>query len=204
MALKTLSTLLILLTLTLSSLAQNRYSNQQFEFSIEKPKHWVELAGSEILIGRENLNLKDGSLTDLLKEHQGPLLLTAFSKYDPSTYDAGLIPKIQISAIARHSRSFDEFTEEVAAGMNSFKNYFQDFIITSPIRTVSISGIQCVHFSITFSLLTENGDKWKVRSSAYAIPYGKFFIQVSLTDGQEMVGNTELFDRLISSIVVGK
>jgi len=201
---KAMSSLVVLLSLTVNLFAQKTYTNTQFEFAIDKPIGWIELSGTELQAGFENLNLQDESLSNMIANHKGPILLTAYSKYDPASHISELIPKIQVSVIASGASSFDQFTNEITAGANSFKNHFEDFAFTSPVETVEISGVKSVHFSITFTLPTKEGNSWKVLSSTYAIPRGKFFFQVSLTDGQEMQDNAELFEKLVSSIVVGK
>lgn len=51
---------------------------------------------------------------------------------------------------------------------------------------------------------TPYGGVMKVRSRTYAIPYGSYFFQLNFTDGQIKEDNSELFDKLIQTVTIGR
>ncbi len=194
---------LILTLIPISTLlfGQEKYINQFFGFSINKPAQWIEVENEELLSNLDNFKLPGESLTKFINDHKGSILLTSYYKYNPEAH-VGLIPTVQVNVRVNTTKNFREFKNAMAQSANSFKNYFEDFEFDEPPTVVKISGIETIYFAAKFTLQLESGAV-TVRSRTYAIPYGSYFFQLNFTDGQDE-DSSKLFDRLITTIKIVK
>lgn len=194
---------MVFLSLAVNLIAQEKFTNSQYGFTIDKPKGWIVKSNAELVENLLKYDLQDESLLKMIADHKGSILLTSFSKYDPQTH-AGLIPTVQVNVRANGTKSFDQFMKLMTTSAEGFKNYFEDFSFATPPQKIEISGVESVYFIGTFTMPTQDGTGMKVRSMTYAIPHGSFFFQVNFSDGQEIEDSSEVFDKLVSSIVIGK
>lgn len=182
---------------------QEKFENKQYGFSMTEPNNWIEANNSELLKNIKKFELTKEELTKFISDHKGSVLLTSYYKYDPKTH-AGLIPTIQINVRVNATRSFDEFTSLMTQSANSIKQYFEDFSFDVEPMVVEVSGIKSIYFVSKFTMQTPNGGIMKVRSRTYAIPYGSYFFQINFTDGQDKEDNSNLYDELIETVIIGR
>lgn len=182
---------------------QEKFENKQYGFSMTEPENWIEADNKELLKNLDKFELTEKELTKFINDHKGSVLLTSFYKYNPKTH-AGLIPTIQVNVRVNPTRNFSDFTNVMTQSANSFKQYFEDFSFEVEPKAIEISGIKSIYFVGKFSMQTQNGGIMKVRSRTYAIPYGSYLFQLNFTDGQEKEDSSELFDKLIQSIKIGR
>jgi hypothetical protein len=195
--------ILTLILITNSIFSQEKFSNKQYGFSIDKPIGWIEADNKELLRNLDKFELTEENLTKFINDHKGSILLTSYYKYNPKTH-AGLIPTIQFNVRVNGARNFNEFKNVMTQSANSFKNHFEDFEFAVTPTVVEISGVKAIYFVGKFSMQMHNGILMKVRSRTYAVPYGSYFFQLNFTDGQDKEDNSELFDSLIKTIKIGK
>ncbi len=170
---------------------------------MSEPKDWIEADNKELLKNLDKFVLTEEELTKFINDHKGSVLLTSIYKYNPKIH-AGLIPTIQVNVRVNSTRNFSEFTNLMTQSANSFKQYFEDFSFVAEPNVVEISGIKSIYFVGKYTMQTQNGGIIKVRSRTYAIPYGSYFFQLNFTDGQDKEDNSELFDKLLQTIKIGR
>lgn len=195
--------LLILITSQISIYGQKTFVNKAYDFQIQEPEKWIEANNSELLKNLEKFELDEENLSKLISNNKGSLLLTSFYKYNPKTH-AGLIPTIQINIRLKGGSDFEQFKSVITESSKSFKKYFEDFTCIIEPNVLEISGIKSVYFVGKFTMKTQNGQKMKVRSRTYAIPYKNYFFQLNFTDGQTGEDCNEEFDKLVKTIKIGE
>lgn len=168
-----------------------------------KPNNWIEADKMELLNNLENFEFSEEELVKIINSGKGSILLAAFYKYNPDTH-AGLIPTIQVNVRVNPTRNFNEFRGLITRSANGFEQYFNDFLFDVEPENIEVAGVESIYFVGKYTMQTQFGGVMKVRSRVYAIPYGSYFFQINFTDGQNKEDNSELFERLIQSVNVGR
>ncbi|MBE8714965.1 hypothetical protein [Sphingobacterium hungaricum] len=192
----------ILLHATNLVFGQKIFVNKEYEFAMQEPDNWIEVSNEGLISNLKNLELTEESLSKLISDSKGSLLLTSYYKYNPQTHP-GLIPTIQVNVRAKGNTTFEQFKRSMAESTESFKNYFPDFELIKDITEVEVSGIKSIYFVAKFSMNTQDGQEVKVRSRGYAIPYKNYFFQINFTDGQVGEDCTSEFDQILKTIKIG-
>lgn len=199
---KTLSTIFCLL-LTSLLFGQEQFKNKAFNFTMDKPTDWIEGKTNQILKNLNKYEIDDALDKEFKKTRDNTIPLAIFYKYDPKKY-AGLIPTIQVNIRPYLFEDFGSFFKTLTEQAYSFEELFEGFSFEVEPTEVEISGIKSFYFVMKFDMQPQKGQKIKVRSRTYAIPYGKYFFQINFTDSQDpKEDNSTLFDKLIKTVKIG-
>jgi hypothetical protein len=194
---------LLLLGSVIEGSAQTIFKNESYGFSMEQPKDWF--VGDKKML-TENLNkfdIDEEALGNAIKSNNGSLLLATFYKYDPKQH-AGIIPTIQINVRLNPTKTFEQFHIAISQSAMSIKKIFPDFALINDSHTEEVSGIKSSTFTGTYTLTIKEGKSSKVRVRNYAIPYGKYFFQVSFIDEFGGEDASKTYDALLPTIRIGK
>lgn len=192
-----------LIIIVYPSYAQEIFTNSQYGISIQTPTNWITADNKDLIKNLDKYDLSDESLTSIIKNNKGSLLLSAFYKYDVKAHP-GLIPTIQINVRTLGNVDFKTFKEMTIQSTEAFKKYFEDFEFEEKPHEIEISGIKSMAFIGKFTMKSSYGQEIKVRSRTIAIPYKNYFFQLNFTDGQFEEDSSALFEELIKTIKIGK
>lgn len=199
---KLLSLLLFLFCISL--LAQTRrYENAEYGFSMDEPDGWLWANNDDLKQNLGKLDLDNTKLLKIIQDHKGSLLLMSFYKYDPMT-KAGLIPAVQVNVREMRNKDFEVFKSYIVKSANGLKNLYLDYEFIDEPKEVKVNRIKSIYFSGKFTMKTQMGETYRVRSRTYVIPHGDFYFQIVLTDGVVTEDCTKLFEELIESIKIKK
>ncbi len=182
---------------------KNRYENESYGFSMDEPEGWIWANNEDLKQNLSKLDLDDKKLLTIIKDHKGSLLLMSFYKYDPMTY-SGLIPALQVNVREKRNKDFEVFKSHVVKSANGFKDLYTDYQFIDTPKEIKVNNIKSIYFSGKFTMKTQKGEQYRVRSKTYVIPYKEFYFQITLTDGVLTEDCTALFEELIESIKIGK
>ncbi len=193
----------IALIFALSINAQQRYENKAFGYSMQEPKGWIFANTADQEANLMKLDLTDQQLTEILERHKGSVHIQSFYKYDPQTHH-GLVPAIQINVREKKNEDYDRFKTYIIASAFKFKDIYPDYEFIDEPREVKASHIKSIYFSGKFTMKTQTGQEYRVRSRVYVIPYKHYYFQITFTDSMLEDDCTMEFDRLVKTIKISK
>lgn len=195
-------TLLFIILFT-SLYAQRRFENKTFGFSMQEPEGWVWGNNTDLAHNLEKLDIDEEKLKKIIEEHKGSILILSLFKYDPQTYK-GLVPAIQINVRERKNEDFDTFKSDVIRSARSFHGLYDDFEFVEEPYELKISHIKSIAFTTKFTMNTDNGQQYRVRSRIYVIPWKHYYFQINMTD--DLMGEDCSLEylKLIKSIKINR
>lgn len=199
---KLLSLSLFLICVAVSAQA-TRYENKEYGFSMDEPDGWIWADNNDLKQNLGKLDLDNSKLLKIIQDHKGSLLLLSCYKYDPMT-KAGLIPAIQVNVRERRNKDFEVFKSYIVKSANGLKSLYPDYEFIDEPQEVKVSRIKSIYFSGKFTMKTQMGDSYQVRSKTYVIPHNDFYFQIVLTDGLTTDDCSKVFEELIESIKIKK
>ncbi|MEL1242872.1 hypothetical protein AAEO56_01250 [Flavobacterium sp. DGU11] len=182
---------------------KTRYENTSYGFSMDEPVGWIWANNDDLKQNLHKLDLDNSKLLKIISDHKGSLLLMSFYKYDPMTH-GGLIPAIQVNVREKKNKDFEVFKSYVIKSANSFKELHPDYEYIDEPQEIKINKVKSIYFSGKFTMKTQAGLEYRVRSKTYVIPHNDFYFQLTFTDGVVNEDNSKEFDALIKSIKIGK
>ena len=187
-----------LLNLT-TVLAQERFINDAYSFSMLKPMGWVERQNTELINNLKRYEIGSKTLNDLIKQHQKTVALASYYKYDTQTH-AGLIPTVNVLVRQNQTQTFDNFMSMITQSANGMKQMFKDMEYIKKPEVLIIDGVKSVYFVNKFTMKLADGTSIKVRSRTYAIPRKEYFFQINFIDGSDSEDCNAEYDKLEKSI----
>lgn len=188
----------------ITATAQKRmYKNEAYGFAMQEPEGWLIGNNEDLKQNLGKLDLDNSRLLKIIQDHKGSLLLMSYYKYDPMTHP-GLIPAIQVNVREKRNKEFDVFKSYIIKSANGFKSLYPDYEFIDEPKEIKIDRVKSVYFSGKFTMKTQKGEAYGVRSKTYVIPYKEFYFQITFTDGATTEDCSKLFDELIDSIEIGK
>ncbi len=210
-----ISTLIILLSVAIVPLlAQERYENKTYGFSMKKPTGvWIEtdhfsklrLKHADFEFAKNNLGqfLIENSGTDFKGYPVKSLVLVSYMEKNPDR--TGYRPTMSARIILNETKDFDELKKKVTNINSGFlKKVPEDLAFEIPPKTIDISGIKAVYYTYTFSREDMNGDKKKNRAYVCAIPNGSYYFELYFFDRPNEIDCTEIYNDVINSIKIEK
>ncbi|MCW4468789.1 hypothetical protein OGH69_07440 [Flavobacterium sp. MFBS3-15] len=200
---KRLLSLSFLLFCIAVSAQQQRYENKDYGFAMDEPDGWLWANNDDLKQNLGKLDLDNAKLLKIIQDHKGSLLLMSFYKYDPMT-KAGLIPAVQVNVREMRNKDFSVFKSYIVKSANHFKDLYPDYEFIDEPQEVKVNRIKSIYFSGKFTMKTQMGETFRVRSRTYVIPHGDFYFQIVMTDGVFTEDCSKLFEELIESIKIKK
>ncbi|WP_294818690.1 hypothetical protein [uncultured Flavobacterium sp.] len=195
---------LSLLLFCVAAFAQkNRYENKAYGFAMDEPDGWIWGNNDDLKQNLGKLDLDNKKLLRIIEDHKGSLLLMSYYKYDPMT-KAGLIPALQVNVREIRNKDFNVFKSYIIKSANGLKNLYPDYEFIDDPQEVKISRVKSIYFSGKFTMKTQQGETYRIRSKTYVIPHNDFYFQIVLTDGLGAEDCTSVFKGLIDSIKIEK
>lgn len=194
---------LALVFYSLLAKAQQRYENEAFGFSMMEPKGWIYANSADQEANLMKLDLTDEQLKEILDRHKGSVHIQSFYKYDPQTHE-GLVPAIQINAREKKNDDYDRFKTYIVASALNFKNIYPDYELIDEPREIKISHIKSIYFCGKFTMKTQTGQEYRVRSRVYVIPYRQYYFQLTFTDSVIGEDCSAEFEKLLKTIKISK
>lgn len=173
--------------------AQKIFKADVFDFSIEKPKNWIE--------ANNYLKEKPKKDTTYLKEHK-KLMLLSFYKFDVRKHPETIVPTIEVYVIENPTETFLQFEKSVEKTANELGKYVQDYQLLINPTEIEINNQKAVYYVSTHTLTAARIIKFSRRN--YQIPYRNYFFQIIFTEEYGKEVDKKLFDDLIKSIKIGK
>ncbi|AWH85657.1 hypothetical protein HYN59_11305 [Flavobacterium album] len=193
----------LVLFFTAAKAQTTRYENKAYGFSMDEPAGWIWANNDDLKQNLNKLDLDNAKLLKIISDHKGSLLLMSFYKYDPMTH-GGLIPAIQVNVREKKNKDFEVFKSYVIKSANSFKDLHSGYEYIDEPQEIKINKVKSLYFSGKFSMKTQAGVEYKVRSRTYVIPHNEFYFQLTFTDGFGEEDNSKEFEALIKSIKIEK
>ena len=182
---------------------KQRYENKEYGFAMDEPEGWLWANNDDLKQNLGKLDLDNAKLLKIIQDHKGSLLLMSYYKYDPMT-KAGLIPAVQVNVREMRNKDLSIFKSYIVKSANSFKDLYTDYEFIDEPKEVRVNRIKSIYFSGKFTMKTQMGEIYRVRSRTYVIPHGDFYFQIVLTDGVVTEDCSKLFEELIDSIKIKK
>lgn len=173
--------------------AQTKYTNNAFGISAIMPEGWEV---GDYPDTTKDLKLNDAERTKMLKD-KGSVYLTNYHKL----YNPFRGPKIQIDAIFKPEKTYEEFKKEAIISADKLKNHFKNFEYLQKPLEVTVGGIKSIHFIIKHDMMVA-GIEMKVRNHIYGVPYKNYLFMISLTD-IESDDCATVFDEFVKTINIG-
>lgn len=188
---KKILALLLLLT-AVTALAQKKYENKAFKFSIQFPENWIEnnsngIPADKILSEKEinEMFLKDKSI-----------YLTYFQKFN---IFSSINPKVQFNIVHKKEKSYADFKKKCIESTKELKQFLDNFEFIDKPEEIVLSNIKSIYFSMKYTMEIE-GRVVKVRNKTYAIPLSQnYLLRVSMVDLEERNDCSQEFDNLIQT-----
>lgn len=195
---------LLLFLFCVSLFAQTkRYENTEYGFSMDEPDNWIWANNEDLKQNLGKLDLDNAKLLKIIQDHKGSLLLLSSYKYDPMA-KAGLIPAIQVNVREKRNKDFEVFKSYIVKSAQNLKSLYSDYEFIDEPQDVKVNRVKSIYFSGKFSMKTQMGETYRVRSRTYVIPHGDFYFQIVMTDGVVTEDCSKLFEELIESIKIKK
>lgn len=188
---------------TIGLRAQQRFENKAFGFSMLEPKGWIFANTADQEANLMKLDLTDEQLKEILERHKGSIHIQSFYKYDPQTHQ-GLVPAIQINVREKKNDDYDRFKTYIISSAYKFKEIYPDYEFIDEPQEVKVYHIKTIYFSGKFTMKTQTGQEYRVRSRVYVTPYKQYYFQITFTDSVIGEDCTAEFDRLIKTIKISK
>ena len=206
----------LLSLLATNCFSQKIFADKHFGFSIAEPKSWIIESNNSFIDSLFKANI-DIDTADIIDQSEGSLLLARFQKYGVNK--TGFIPVVEIKVLNNQTLSFEDFTEDIKASSNEMKAQYKDFTFINEAQQINLNGYKAIYFSGKFSLIGTKsinieaaGQKIKgnksyeipLQTKMYAIPFGKYFIQLAFVTILDDATDEQTFDTMIKSIKIGK
>lgn len=185
----------------LTATAQKRFESKGFNFSMLEPQGWIWANNDDLKQNLDKLDIAKDDLAKIMKDHKGSLLLQSFFKYDPQTYP-GLIPAIQINVREKNNPDFALFKQSIINSARNLQKVYKDYNFIQDVTELKIGGVKSLYFISKFTMKTDSGQEFRVRSRIYVIPMNDYYFQINMTDGLLSDDCSKEFDALIRSVRV--
>lgn len=192
--------LFLLLLPILNAFSQERFEIKNIGFAMEAPENWLKIANTEVLNNLENYDFSEKQLNDFIKSNNSSLSFVTFTKHNPKVY-AGIIPTIKVRALITESKNIQDFLKSVEKSNSEAKKTLEDFVFIEKPSAVKISNKDAIKFSVKFKL-KNSGKEYEIVSRSYYFLRGGYYISLNFIEEFGKEDNTELFDKLIKSIII--
>jgi hypothetical protein len=188
--------------LALASEDSDTFVHRTKGIKITKPHSWYFLNPSQIIKGRNNVELSDGELTKFFKKGF-PLPIVSIAKYRDLEERSGPIPTVNLQFIKIDDIDNRYPNKLLEYSLNILKNGVSKFkYITKPHNT-ELSGYKAAMTIFKFILYDQLGDSYTIKSEMWAIPRGEYAIYIAMS--APMSGpdaSQEEFARILQSFKV--
>lgn len=179
--------LFLLFLLSFSSIlyGQERYINEKYDFSIEKPKDWLVLMHQDLS-------------NDLNKGH-GQNLIT-FYKYAKDS-DQKVNPTITVDISPNKYKTFEKLFKECLYVQKHYnKPYlnYKDTILT----IVEKNGIKSIYGNNTYLIINKNNENLNVETKSHLFFSQKYLFTMKLYTNQKNKAYDQIFESLVQSIKI--
>jgi hypothetical protein len=193
--------LLILVSHYVNAQEIETLNNKEFGISISKPKSWVIWDNPNITTSLQKFDFTEEERREILKNHNGSILIFSYAKEKRGTVGASIIPIVQIYARSNGAKSFEVFEKTMTNSIESIKQYFQEFEYLEQPKAIEVSGMKAWTVYNKTKLI-QNGREIISKSRVIAVPKGNYFLQISFTDGFEKNDCQNLYSEIIKSIKI--
>jgi len=194
--------LIILLALPFELLSQNfeRLTNNEYGFSIDKPRTWVMWEMQEIKNNFTKFDFTAKQKGDIMTNTNQAVLIFSFGRSNRIKKGETMVPLVQIYLRSNPETTFDGFEGAFTRSINEdVRPLFKEFEYLEQPSRIELDGKQAVSM-LTKSKLLHNGTEVISRSRVIAVPKGSYFFQISFIDGDGDYDCQELFLKIIDSI----
>lgn len=179
--------------------AQERFELKGHGLSFVKPEGWFTVGDS---VFKENIDKFEWTKTKSseMERQKAAGKVIAFHKYDPKTYDDGIIPTLNLTTGANPTKTFAQLKQMFANTNVQFKKIFEDFKVVSGPEEVVIDGRKALLETMTYILKGRDGSRVKIKSRLLFLAKGKYYYTITLAEEEGKEDNMAIFDALIKSI----
>ncbi|MCI5108761.1 MAG: hypothetical protein MRY49_02845 [Candidatus Pacebacteria bacterium] len=185
---------------TLTNNSTNVFYNRTVGFKVTKPASWHFITAEQNYEMLQEVSLEDKEFEKLLKERSNAPLV-AFTKYPIPHEDLNPSFKVGIKPIGVVDNFEPVKTLEFI--MSNIKPIIGDFTTEKEPQKISISGIESAYGSFIYTMNTNNGEAFPVRSEMWLVPKGRYFFMIGSGARQDAKQETrEEIMSIIDSIVI--
>ena len=178
------------------------FSQAKFpSITFEKPANWIERTDFQRQENLQKYEFSDEQLTKQVEIDKTSRFLAVIYRDDPKKV-AGIIPTIQVLIRPLPNITFERFKTTVVSSLFE-AGAVDNLKLVGDVETPTVSGVRSVMFNTTFDLKAENLI-YTIRNRNYAIPRGKYFIQISMSDENDEDWTETEFSAFIESVKIGK
>ncbi|RZL46850.1 MAG: hypothetical protein EOP00_13705 [Pedobacter sp.] len=204
-----------LLVLSANCFSQKIYADKHFGFSINHPKNWI-INDNTAFIDSLLTAKTESDTSEIIDENNGVLLLAKFEKFAKNT--TGFNPVVEINLLNNQTLSFDDFFEDIKASSQLLKSLYQNFAFVNEAKIIDINDYKAITFDGKFNLIgtknvvievnrlrakTQKNYEIPLKTKFYAIPLGKYFIQISYTTEADKKDDELVLSDFIKSLKIG-
>jgi hypothetical protein len=182
-----------------AGIAQERVSHPGAGIELVRPAGWHTATLAQVQANRERVRLPDPELQHALQTRSA-LPLFAFTKH-PEPH-AGLNPSVQVTL---RSALNGTPTELLTTALQPLRRAFADFRLVSPVRATDVSGWPAAHMTATYTLTSNAGASFPVRSRMWLVPRGSLMFLIGMSGsatGDDLCEGE--FKAVLASIVIQK
>ena len=173
-------------------------SSELLAIKMEKPEGWYDATDSDLREKLEKSDLDEQRVEELMKSKGGILTVALYTKYDLYVFP-GFMPSIQVSLRPNRTKNFKDFRSSIEKSMEPLAEVFDNFKIHKELSEVKIGGMKGLFILYSSELPGEGLNSRTQRSRYYAIPMGRFFYQINLSDFKDD-DHSALYEGWIKSI----
>lgn len=178
--------LLFLLSFSTILYAQDRYINEKYGFSIEKPKDWLILTHQDL---SNDLNIRHGQY------------LITFYKYAKEA-DQKVNPTINIHLRPNKYKTFKRlFREHLYDEKWKYNRPGFDYKDTTS-TIVEKNGVKTIYNNATYLIINENKESLNVETKSHLFFSRKYLCTIKLYTNQKNKAYDQIFESLVQSIKI--
>lgn len=210
------SFLLFLFLLATNCFSQKTFVSKHFDFSVNHPKNWI-INNNNAFIDSLLTAKTESDTSEIIDDNNGALLLAKFEKFAKNA--TGFNPVVEINLLNNQTLTFDDFFEDIKASSKLLKSLYQNFSFVNEAKIIDINDYKAITFDGKFSLIgtknvvievhrlrakTQKNYEIHLQTKFYAIPIGKYFIQISYTTEADKKDDELVLSDFIKSLKIGK
>ena len=178
------------------SVSAEHFANRAYGFSIEKPADWCLLSAEAISRDHRTIEKANPAFREVIRNSSSMPVL-AFTRYAGASH--GVTSTVKVGPIPSAVFAGQSGQGILEAMLPSIRSMLTDVNVETAPETVSLAGTSAGHMRLTFTLRTGAGPQ-RIASEMWAIPRGKYYLQIGATYPPDQTGDRVAVLEVVSSL----